>query len=477
MPDPDTVVKPLALAATFPPVTSKAWDAAVRQDLKGADFDGRLVWHTDEGFSVSPYYRANDLVGLVDQLSSVPGSHPFVRGSGEPFALASEPLPADAIRADLLHDAGANAVQEIGYSVAEGVDRIAAATERGVAVDAAAPSLQFVFAVGSIYFLEIAKLRAARLVWARAVDAFEPADPAVGRMRQIVRTARSNKSVYDPYTNLLRVTTEAMSAVIGGCDRLVVEPFGFDEHLAVNVARMLSEESHLDAVADSAGGSYYVEMLTDMVGRAAWTLLQQVERAGGYAQAKASGSIDAALATARASREQAVSSRKRTLVGVNNYPDTHAKDPVTVKLPSDSSADTTAWRMALPFERVRERTSRWARANGRYPLVLLLTRGDAKMRTARANFCLNLFGCAGFDVAQADDLEGRPDLVVLCSSDSEYLPLAHEVCQRTTVPVIVAGQPKDQIEALRAAGVAGFVHAQSDAVATLTEWQQRLGIV
>ena len=181
--------------------------------------------------------------------------------------------------------------------------------------------MTFVFAVGSLYFLEIAKLRAARLAWAQAVAAFGPANPDSARARLHVRTARINKSLYDPYTNLLRATTEALSAAIGGCDRLAVEAFGFDEHLAVNVQRILKEESLIDAVADPAGGSYYVEALTDALARAAWTEFQQVEAEGGFAAALTAGAIPGRLAASRAAREAAVSSRRRTLVGVNNYPD------------------------------------------------------------------------------------------------------------------------------------------------------------
>jgi methylmalonyl-CoA mutase len=204
-------------------------------------------------------------------------------------------------------------------------------------------------------------------------------------------------------------------------------------------------------------------------------LLQSVEREGGYTRLRDAGSIDAAVAASREAREQAVSSRRRTLVGVNNYPDLTTKSPAHTNLPAPEPG-TAAWRMALPFERLRDRTARWAAANGRYPLVLLLTRGDVRMRMARANFCLNFFGCAGFDLIQASDLDGTPDLVVLCSSDPEYLPLASEICPRARVPVLVAGNPKNQIDALRAVGVAGFVHVQSDAVATLTQWQERMGI-
>jgi methylmalonyl-CoA mutase len=227
-------------------------------------------------------------------------------------------------------------------------------------------------------------------------------------------------------------------------------------------------------VADPAGGSYYIETLTDALAQAAWKLFQQIEATGGYRAAVASGAFSKALAEIRAPREKAVSSRRRTLVGVNNYPDLNEK--TTDAVPPGSPEDA-APRLAVPFEKIRQRTARHAEASGRYPRLLLVTRGDVKMRGARANFVLNFFGCAGFDIAQSADYAGTDaDLIVLCSSDAEYLPLAQEVCPAVKVPVLVAGNPKDQIEALKQAGVAGFVHVQSDAVQTLTDWQNRLGM-
>jgi methylmalonyl-CoA mutase len=295
-------------------------------------------------------------------------------------------------------------------------------------------------------------------------------------MHLAVRTSLRNKSVYDRHTNLLRVTTEALSAVIGGCDQLAVDPFGFDPHLALNVQRILKEESHLDVVADPAGGSYYIEALTDSLAREAWKLFQQVEAEGGYSAAVASGSMAKALAESRTAREKAVSSRRRTLVGVNNYPNVSEKTP-EFAAPAHVDSALPQTRLAEPFERIRERTARHARDTGRCPKILLLKRGDVKMRSVRANFCLNFFGCAGFDFIESEEYAGQDaDLVVLCSSDPEYLPLAQEVCPKVQAPVLVAGNPKDQIEALKAAGVQGFVHVQSDAVETLTAWQDRIGM-
>ena len=509
----------LRLRDDFPPVSTPDWETAIRKDLKGVDYDKKLVWRSDEGVAVRPYYRSEDvtdaspLTGAVpggadplvrasatdalrmenqasrnpsrpargpaaDQGSALPFPFPFVRGSGKAWETAQLEAPQPgAIRADRFHEAGASVVQELGYAIAAGVERLGELTATNAPVDRAAREIEFVFATGSTFFFEIAKLRAARWLWAQAVSAFEPKEEASCLMRIRARTPRLNKSIYDPYTNLLRVTTEAMSAVIGGCEHLTVEPFGFDPRLAMGVQRILREEAHLDAVADPAGGSYFVEALTDSLAQQGWKLFQQVEAEGGFRHALESGSLAAALAVTRAARQKAVSSRRRTLVGVNNYPDLLEKVPDAAPAPPESGNPLPQVRLAEPFERIRARSALHVWRIGRYPQVLLLKRGDVKMSMARANFSFNFFGCAGFDIVQsAEYAHQNPDLIVLCSSDPEYLALAQEVCPQVSAPVIVAGNPKDLIEPLKAAGVQGFVHVMSDAVETLTQWQDRLGM-
>jgi methylmalonyl-CoA mutase len=468
MPDSDPGTESLSIAQEFPPVPTSEWEKAIAKDLKGADYEKKLVWQTEEGIAVRPYYRKEHLAGLEGQLGR--------RSESRGWEMVQGFTPGtDAIRADLLHEAGAHAIQELGYAIAAGVERLSSLTAQK-SVDEAAREMEFVFAIGPSYFLEIAKLRAARLLWAQVIDAYKPKQPESCGMRLYGRTPQRNKSICDRYTNLLRVTTEALSAVIGGCDRLTIEPFGFDAHLAVNIQRLLREESHLDAVADPAGGSYYMEALTDSMAREAWKLFQQVESEGGYERVLASGSIEKAMAQTRAAREKAFSGRRRHMVGVNNYPNLMEKTPEAAAPPKERSA-LPQCRVAEPFEKIRQRTNEHARTTGRYPKVLLLTRGDVKMKGARANFCLNFFGCAGFEIVVADEFaEADADLIVLCSSDPEYLALAQEVCPKVEVPVLVAGNPKEQITALQAAGVQGFVHVLSDAVETLTEWQNKLGM-
>jgi methylmalonyl-CoA mutase len=467
----------LNLGGDFPAVSTETWEAAIAKDLKGGDYEKKLVWRTEEGLAIRPYYRKEALAGLDDQLRTSLGRYPFVRGMGRGWEIAQNAKPGPkAVRADLLHEAGAHAIQELGYGIAAGVERLVELTA-SLPVDTVAPQIEFVFAIGPTYFVEIAKLRAARILWAQAVSAFGPSDDGACRMRLHVRTPRRNKSAYDRYTNLLRVTTEAFAAAVGGCDQLTVEPFGFDAHLALNVQRILKEESHLDAVADPAGGSYYIEALTDSLAREGWKLLQQTEAEGGYAKALASGSIEKALAKTRDTRQKAYSARRRALVGVNNFPNVTEKTPVGEVPAVEAGSPLPQVRVGEPFEKIRRRTSEHAQATGRYPKVLLLKRGDVKMKGARSNFCFNFFGCAGFDMLEAEEYLGTDaDLIVLCSSDPEYLAFAQEVCAAVKAPVLVAGNPKEQIEALQAAGVQGFIHIFSDLIQTLTQWQDKLGM-
>jgi len=436
----------LKLAEEFPPVSTAEWEATIRADLKGADYDKKLVWRTDEGIAVRPYYRAEDTAGLPP----VPA-----RSTQDWTLMASGAQPPDgAIRADRFGENGATSVQELGYGIAEAVERI---------VTGGADSIVLVLSVGSNFFFEIAKPRAARVLWAQVC---EVVDKPVALSVQ-ARTALSNKSIIDPYTNMLRATTEALSAAIGGVDALEVEAFGFPARLALNIQRVLKEESYLDRVIDPAAGSYYVEVLTSSLAAEAWKLVRQVEAAGGFANAKPA--IDQAIAESRAAKEKAVASRRRTLVGVNNYPD------INERLDLNQPAPAKTWRVAAIFEQIRLRSERQAAKTGTRPSVLLLTHGDVKMRMARAQFCQNFFGCGGFAIHEANHLEGAPDLVILCSSDPEYVALAQEICAATKAPVIVAGNPKEQMEALNAAGVKGYVHILSNAAETLTYWQNQLG--
>ncbi len=223
-------------------------------------------------------------------------------------------------------EAGATAVEEIGFALAAGVDFLAAMQEREVEVDRAASALEFSFAMGANYFFQIAKLRAFRMMWARAVESFGGTLDGA-RARIAARTSRWNKTIYDPHVNILRATTEAMAAVLGGADSLMVAPFDecykqpdeASRRLARNTQLLLKHEAWLGRVADAAGGSYYVEAITDFLAREGWKRFQEIEARGGYRKAQAEGAIERALASSLAAREKAVASRRSVLVGTNQF--------------------------------------------------------------------------------------------------------------------------------------------------------------
>ena len=387
------------------------------------------------------------------------------------------------IRAHRFAEAGSTIVQELGLALAEGVEIMAQLTGRGVAPDRAAQALAFSFAVGSDYFQEIAKLRAARTAWARVVGSFQPTSAESAKMTIYARTSHWTKTIYDPHVNLLRATTEAMAAAIGGADAVRVEPFDepyrepaeFSRRLARNTQLILKREAWLDRSVDAAGGAYYLEVLTDSLAREAWNLLQQVEAAGGFLAYCASGAQERDIAKSRADREAAVSTRRATIVGTNQYPNLQER-----MLPEIEREDP-APRAARVFEEIRLRTERHAARTGHTPRFLLLEAGDLKMRKARSGFSANFFGCAGFEIRISDTLTDDVDAVVLCSSDAEYAALAPRVIQQLreagkSTPVIVAGNPADSIEQLKQAGVADFVHIRSNAADVLRAWQERLGV-
>jgi methylmalonyl-CoA mutase len=577
------------LLGEFPPVSTGAWKAAIAQDLKGADYDSKLVWRTEDGLAVKLFYRTEDLKGL-GFLDAAPGEFPYRRGvratgdwrireeievadaeeanraacsavaagaegigiafssvlvessaelelllrnlDGVPVhfgranerlirllmerlnkrrrvaetstgcdALTSAGFAADAIGAaaagfvpftihsETLGEAGATAVEEVGFALAAGVDFLAAMEEGGIAVNRAAAALEFSFAIGSNYFFQIAKLRAFRMVWARAVECFCGSRDAA-RARIAARTSRWDKTVYDPQVNILRGTTEAMAAVLGGADLVTVAPFDAcykqpDEtsrRLARNTQLLLKHEAWLGRVADAGGGSYYIEALTDSLAHESWKRMQEIEARGGYRKAQAEGTIAQALEGSMAAREKAVRSRRRVFVGTNQ----HANPADWALDRADPARMNAGRRGARIYEELRLRTEWHAAAGGKTPRVMLAEIGDVKMRIARSNFATNFFACAGFEIATrrfkraAEIAAADGDLIVLCSSDQEYAALVTGLMPKLkalgrTTPVMVAGLPEDA-EHLAAAGIADFVHARSNPVEVLTKWQERLGI-
>lgn len=239
------------------------------------------------------------------------------------------------------HESGANAVQELALALATGVEYLREMSKRGLSVEEVAPRIRFAFTVSSNFFMEIAKLRAARVLWARIVKEFGGSEQAQ-KMTLHVRTALINKTVYDPYVNMLRTTMEAFSSVLGGCDSLHVGPFDdairppddFSRRIARNTQIILQQEAQLARVADPAGGSYYIEWLTEQLARKAWAEFQQVEADGGIYAALSAGKPQQAIEKIAAARLKNIAVRKDVIVGTNMYPNIGEKllDPRPVDL-------------------------------------------------------------------------------------------------------------------------------------------------
>ncbi len=249
-------------------------------------------------------------------------------------------------------DAGAHGVQELGYALATGVEYLRALRLAGLSVEQVAPRMRFCFGLGANFFLEIAKLRAARYLWSKVLTAYG-ADAVAAKMHIHGATTRFNKSAFDPHVNLLRGTTEAFSGIVGGVDSLHVDPYDatvrsadeFSRRTARNTQLVLAEECELDHVADPAGGSWYIEWLTDQLARRGWELFQGIEEAGGMAKALEAGTPQAAVAEAAQRQREKLATRRSQMIGTNVYP-IAGETPLEAR-PIDHAAVAQARRAAL----------------------------------------------------------------------------------------------------------------------------------
>jgi methylmalonyl-CoA mutase len=278
----------------------------------------------------------NDPLGWLARTGSLPTSldHAYDE-MAHLTAWAAENAPrlrTIAVHGHPYHNSGANLVQELAYALATGVTYLRAMSERGVSIDTAANHMMFGFSVGSTLFMEIAKLRAARMLWSRIVGAFGGSEEAQ-KMKIHVRTSLFNKTTYDPYVNMLRTTVEAFGGSIGGCESMHVSPFDeatqqpdeFSRRIARNTQLILQQECNFNRLVDPAGGSWYVEYMTDELGRRAWEQFQEVEKQGGIFAALQAGTPQAEIEKIAQARAKSLASRKDVLVGINMYPNLYEK--------------------------------------------------------------------------------------------------------------------------------------------------------
>ena len=412
-----------------------------------------------------------------------------------------------AVHGSHFHNAGATIVEEVAFSLSAGTEYLTQLTERGLSINKIAPRIKFQFAIGSNYFMQIAKLRATRLLWAHIVKAYGPSNTSVTQMHIHSITSEWNKTIYDPYGNMLRTTTESMSAALGGTDSLTVMPFNstlgeptaLSERVARNQQLLLKEESYLDKVVDPAAGSYYIESLTNAIAEEAWKLFLEVEEKGGYLQAFLGGFIQKKICETARKRDLAIATREVTLLGTNQFPDftEYIEQELNESLfKSHDFSEKHAiaktlkpYRGAMAFEQLRYKTDQYAKANKR-PSVFMFTYGNLAMRRARSQFASNFFGCAGFKIIDnpgfisAEEgvkayIASKAEIVVLCAADNDYLKISNEIVEKLhdKAIMVIAGYPKAAIDELKSLGIQKFIHNRSNVLESLIGFQESVGIV
>lgn len=403
------------------------------------------------------------------------------------FVRSANSLSADAF---YYHKAGCTIVSEaaIAISLASEYLSILDPDKR----ESAAESFLIRVSSGPLYFPEIAKFRALRILWKNLLEAYglNSSIPAFIH----AETTLQNKTISDPHNNMLRATTEAMAAVTGGVDSLTIFPYDatfrtpedFSRRIAGNVHLILKEEAHLDKTGDPSAGSYYIEKLTRDIAEKAWKLFTESESRGGFLHDVMNGTLQQQTRESRSAKENAYATRKRVLTGTNSYPDTgkdlpdrsEGEHPFSAQTVSVSSGRVQligenpvaelqkklSEGISVPelilsivpaeghliepldefhagdiFDSVRKETKEFAEKTGKLPSVLILPAGNLKWRSARASFAQNLLGCSGFRIHTADGADSledalgqinakKYDAAVLCGSDKEYHGQAASFC-------------------------------------------------
>ncbi|MFF6783901.1 methylmalonyl-CoA mutase family protein [Streptomyces sp. NPDC012510] len=424
-------------------------------------------------------------------LGADPLGHEARTGHTDDFApvadlarLCAEEYPGlRALTVDALpyHEAGGSAAQELGCSLATGVTYLRELTEVGLSVEQACAQLEFRYAATADQFLTIAKLRAARRLWARVAEVCGA--PAAGAQRQHAVTSPLMMTRRDPWVNMLRATVATLAAGTGGADSVTVLPFdhtlglpdAFARRIARNTSTILIEESHLARVIDPAGGSWYVERLTDELAHAGWEYFQRIERAGGQAAALRSGSVGADLAATWEARTGGLAQRREPITGVSEFPYLGEEPVVREPAPEPPSGGLPRVHRDEAYEALRARSDAHLAATGSRPRIYLASLGPAAAHTARTTFAANLFQAGGIEpVTEGTFEESGAGEICLCSSDAVYeeraATVAAELKAAGASHVFLAGRPG------RYADVDAYVFADCDAVAVLSATLDRMGV-
>ncbi|WP_424189520.1 methylmalonyl-CoA mutase family protein [Actinokineospora sp. G85] len=421
-----------------------------------------------------------ELLGAAAELVGGLGGHPDLRAitvDGTPF-----------------HNAGGSDAEELGAALASGVAYLRALTEAGLDADAAAARLEFRLAATADQFLTIAKLRAARRLWARVAEVSGITGTAAAQ-RQHVVTSPAMMTQRDPWVNMLRTTLACFGAGVGGADAVTVLPFddalglpdGFARRIARNTQSVLIEESKLAGVIDPAGGSWYVERLSDELAKAAWEWFTEIERGGGIVAALDSGLVGDRIAGTWAARGANIATRADAITGVSEFPNLAEQPVVRERESVVLGGGLPVVRYAEAYEELRDRSDRFLAETGARPKVFLATLGPVASHNARAGFAANLLQAGGIEtvdggvISDAETAAARfadsgATVACLCGSDKTYAELAEPVAaalKSTSAALLLAGKPSD--EHVRS-GVDEFLFTGCDALSVLRSTLETLGV-
>ncbi|MBD0778762.1 methylmalonyl-CoA mutase small subunit [Maribacter sp. ANRC-HE7] len=584
-----------SLFSEFPPITTEQWMERVTADLKGADFDKKLVWKNLSGINIQPCYNFESKItqlkntgensqslvnyrsivvataesgnklalkaveegmdGIIFQLKENVSAATLLNGIdlneiSVSFELAANAVAftADVVKvakgkdlkgyidtgiiskyvttgsfdgnqvevaAELVKmtadypnfkaitisgteylDSGANQVQEIAYTLNSLVFLIERLTEKGIDTKAIFNNLNFKLAIGLEYFVEIGKFRAFNSLLAEVAAKYGVAEVSITVM---AKTSIWSKSITDANTNMLRATTEAMSAILGNVDGILIDPYDkefkepsdFSSRIAGNITTILREESYFGKVTNPVDGSYYVEEVTSKIAEKALELFKSIEAAGGFYKAFENETIQQQIAEIRLQKLKLISQRRLPMVGVNKYP--NLMETVSADLLSKGSADNpkvlTPRRASLEIEAMRRKTEELVAETNVRPVVQLASYGNLTMRKARAAFAYDFIGVSGYDVHQEESFESAAvaaaesaksdsHVVVICSSDQDYDETALDFIKAfraitASKVLLLAGAPKN-LDELTEAGLDGIVNMRTDVLKTLSSIQEKV---
>jgi methylmalonyl-CoA mutase len=400
-------------------------------------------------------------------------------------------LRAVTVDATAYHDAGGSDAEELGCAVATGVAYLRALTDAGLDTAAALGQLEFRYAANADQFLTIAKLRAARRLWARVAQVCGA--PAAGAQRQHAVTSAAMMTARDPWVNMLRTTLACFAAGVGGADAVTVRPFDtslgrpdpFARRIARNTHSLLMEEAHVARVTDPAGGSEYVERLTEELAAHAWAWFTEIERAGGMAAALTDGLVADRLAATWAVREANLARRRDAITGVSEFANPTERLPSRTPPPPPVQGGLPRHRYAEAFEALRDSADARADTTGVRPAVFLANLGPLAAHTGRTSFAGNLFAAGGIaNIPSPSDLDpGRlaaaftasgTTVACLCGTDKLYRQQAARVAGALraagATKVWLAGAPGDYD------GVDAYLYPGCDAVDVLATTLRDLGV-